>query len=1774
MSKDKLKVMTIASAFSMMSFNLFAQAIFAQNAIAPDNTLPVNTSVNFNSANKTYTITGGTQVGANQFHSFQDFSVPTGNTAHFDTAPTIVNAIGRVTGSNVSNIDGILRTNGTTNLYLVNPNGIIFGANAKLDIAGSFSASTANSIKFSDGSEFSATNPQAPPLLNVNVPLGLQYGNSNAGATISNLSNLSAGQDLVLNADKLDLQGTLRSQRDLTLQAQDVVKIRDTSTTPFLAVAGRDLLIHGNQSVDIFTLNHRNSGFWSGGNMLLRSQNPVIGDTHFYAGKNLKIEKLNGSLGNLISPNDPVILANGDVSLGDYTGSSLHILAGGSVTLGNVTIDSTGNVATTINPNNTTLFNATNTYADLATYGGALGVPSITIDGSQQATLDVRAGVDWAQLGGLSTSQVLGTFALPNTAPTYAATPSNANITINGNIRVSQPNGLVLLTNQFLPNTLTGIISAIGIDTSTNLAGVNGGDIRVDGRGDIEIDNATLRSSASVFANAGNSGAIYLSTSNGNISLTNSNVDSYSSVNSNTGNGGAISLYALNGDISLTNSFLSSFSSSVIGNSTKVGGAIALSTSNGNISLTNSNLKSYAQSIYDNAGNGGAISLTATNGNISLNNSNPSSYSRSTIGNAGNGGVVFFATTNGNISLINSTTITQSLVEVGSGKASNAGAISFSSSNGNITFNNSTSIANSQSRSGDAGNGGAISFFNSNGNITLDNSTSLAISQSNSGNAGNGGVISFTNSDGNISLTRSGMFTDGHNGGSISFTNSNGNILLSGLILRSDSTSSNGGDGGAISFTNSNGNISLTGVTTNSTSSNSGNGGAISLSNTNGNISLDNSMLSSNSSSNSGNAGNGGAISFSNTNGNISLNRSISISSYSQADSGNAGNGGAISFSNTNGNILLESSSPSSYSRSNSGNAGNAGAISFVTSNGNISLTLGSYSQADSQSSFGNAGNGGKISFNTSIGNISLFNSGSFAYSISDTSNAGNGGAISFFTSNGNISLTRSSLFSFTKSTNGNVGNAGKISLSASNGSITHVTNSSFSRYLLATAISELGESGSGGDIEIVAKDQIRNFEILTQSSTGKAGAVKIDGLGDLAITNVRISTSQDVSFDAPFTGRITFEVGKSGRSGDVAIANSVGSLTFNQTTINTVTQSKDPAGNIIISSPTMITFQNNSNVIATTNAQGKAGDISINAPIVKINDNSKVLAETNGSGTGGNITINAPTSVDLTRILNAFPVLSVQTNSAGKAGSIIINTPTLTLTDRARITATASATATNLDGGGSITLNASQMNLFGTVGIFAETQGISPAGTLRLNPYNNLGYLNIALAPNSQISASTSSIGNGGDLFVTAPQSIAIAGQGKLAVETTGLMDNAGKAGNITFTTKQLTLSDGVLVSASTSGRGKAGDIFVRADDFTISNGAQIQTATSSIGDSGTIDVRVVNQFNLSGSKTGLFANTLANSTGRGGDIFIDPVSVTLRDGAQIAVGSLGAGVGGNITLISNFLTLLNGSSITAETASANGGNITLNIPSILLLRSGSQISTTAGTALAGGNGGNINITAGFIVALPKENSDIFANAFTGNGGNINLTTNGIFGLEFRPVLTSLSDITASSQFGVNGTVNINTPGVDPSKGLTNLPVDIGDASKLVAQKCLADRQDSAFIISGRGGIPVSPADVISGNKFQENLGVTNDSGRIAEVITRAVNPYGEVALVRDSSHIVPTPSWAKQIQSNQVNESLPDRIVEAQGWTINPYGEVSLVAEIPQAIPAPSWARQLQCR
>ncbi|MDJ0572210.1 MAG: filamentous hemagglutinin N-terminal domain-containing protein [Pleurocapsa sp. MO_192.B19] len=120
-------------------------------------------------------IDGGATRGANLFHSFQDFNVGEGRGAYFSNPAAIENILSRVTGSNLSEILGTLGVLGDANLFFINPNGIVFGPNARLDVGGSFFASTADSLVFENGFEFSASNPQALPLLTVNIPIGLNF---------------------------------------------------------------------------------------------------------------------------------------------------------------------------------------------------------------------------------------------------------------------------------------------------------------------------------------------------------------------------------------------------------------------------------------------------------------------------------------------------------------------------------------------------------------------------------------------------------------------------------------------------------------------------------------------------------------------------------------------------------------------------------------------------------------------------------------------------------------------------------------------------------------------------------------------------------------------------------------------------------------------------------------------------------------------------------------------------------------------------------------------------------------------------------------------------------------------------------------------------------------------------------------------------------------------------------------------------------------------------------------------------------------------------------------------------------------------------------------------------------------------------------------------------------------------------------------------------------------------------------------------------------------
>ena len=299
--------------------------------------------------------------------------------------------------------------------------------------------------------------------------------------------------------------------------------------------------------------------------------------------------------------------------------------------------------------------------------------------------------------------------------------------------------------------------------------------------------------------------------------------------------------------------------------------------------------------------------------------------------------------------------------------------------------------------------------------------------------------------------------------------------------------------------------------------------------------------------------------------------------------------------------------------------------------------------------------------------------------------------------------------------------------------------------------------------------------------------------------------------------------------------------------------------------------------------------------------------------------------------------------------------------------------------------------------------------------------------------------------------------------------------------------------------------------------------------------------------------------ASGTGGSITIDTANLTMQDRAVITVGSFDSGAAGNLDITSDVIRIsgggrliatttsdgggniiltadtlaLDGGSITASSDSGDGGNLTFNLGNLLLLRNQSLISTEAGTARAGGNGGDItlNLPNGFIVAVPIENSDIRANAFEGDGGSVNVTARSLIGIEFRPDVldTPLSDITASSRFGNSGTVTINELAPDIAQDDGTLPTET--APTALAQGCRAQgSQAGSFVVTGRGGLPTNPTDPLTADSVWQDL---------------APIPLSENTTDRTSA----TPS------SEMSTPAAP--MVEAQSWTRADDGTVMLLAD-----------------
>ncbi|OAB56824.1 hypothetical protein AY600_09745 [Phormidium willei BDU 130791] len=528
--------------------------------------------------------------------------------------------------------------------------------------------------------------------------------------------------------------------------------------------------------------------------------------------------------------------------------------------------------------------------------------------------------------------------------------------------------------------------------------------------------------------------------------------------------------------------------------------------------------------------------------------------------------------------------------------------------------------------------------------------------------------------------------------------------------------------------------------------------------------------------------------------------------------------------------------------------------------------------------------------------------------------------------------------------------------------------------------------------------------------------------------------------------------------------------------------------------------------IYALSFGSGSAGDVIVSGADVDISQGSVILTTALNQGPGGDIEINA----EQFRLADRSLLIS-GTTAAGQSGNIRLGVDQLQVQNGGIVSTASSATGTAPSG--NLDVVADRINMQRTPagaiipgGLFTSTLGQGNAGNL------SIATRELEARGGMQISAASSSAGDGGNLRIHATDSIDL-GQSSddhvwlsgifttsSLLEVTGQQGTAG-AGSLEIVTQRLTLNNGARISAATAGAGAAGRLSIRAGEFVdiagetlsargIREPSALFAESRGAGEAGNLQVmtpwlrlRDGAEIAVRGRGTGAAGNLeiiadridilnhaeIGASTvdGAGGNVRLTFAELTLNAEAQVSVSSLGQGNAGDVELQGQQLTVNNGR-IAATSVLGQGGNLNINLDNVAILRQTSELSTRAGTAAtAGGDGGNINLQLGAIALL--DDSSIDANAFQGSGGNIQVATQGLF-------LGQNSQITASSQFGLDGTVTIQTPEAEATTGLVELTERPLDPTRQIASGC-AVSDGNTFMITGRGGLPDNPSDGLPGS-------------------------------------------------------------------------------------------------
>jgi filamentous hemagglutinin family protein len=666
---------------------------------------------------------------------------------------------------------------------------------------------------------------------------------------------------------------------------------------------------------------------------------------------------------------------------------------------------------------------------------------------------------------------------------------------------------------------------------------------------------------------------------------------------------------------------------------------------------------------------------------------------------------------------------------------------------------------------------------------------------------------------------------------------------------------------------------------------------------------------------------------------------------------------------------------------------------------------------------------------------------------------------------------------------------------------------------------------------------RILGGQFVIDNATISADTNNADG----ALTAIDINVTGDMSLTHDMAPALRARTAGSGNAGTIKIKS--GNLDASTGSDNLVALidthtsgtgiDAGTAGSVTITTGNLYAFNDHSSLFIDTGTAGTGhgGNVNIlgtnifieGAVIATGNFRFAQLLEQDVSGSAGNVSMTATEMLHLTRagiLTDAWFAEGGNITLAARDINIIRN----------------SVVGVDADfGGATITVNTDQLRL--DVGsVLYNNTVVDPGGDTTINARI------VELKEGSVIQTSTSGDGPAGNINLTATERLTLDDQGNRISSPAGLLSNSigefgnsGSSGSITVTTHQLEIFGGAQINTSTRSSGNAGDISISAHSVTISgerqfetpdsnlqigstrasgiytrtvgsefclvscgsagnvtittdslnlnNGGTINSGTINNGAGGNITINATNTINISGTMTdgtssGIYSRTvgLASDAGSGGDIvLISGQSVAISDGATISANSTGPGNTGNIQINAGNQFTMTNSTVTTEADQAGGGSIKITTtPSgtVQLINSTISASVLDGT----GGGGSVNIDPQYVILL---NSQILAQAVQGPGGNIFITTNFLL-----PDANSV--ISASSQFGVNGTVTIQSPNAPASGQIQPLGKSPLIATSLLNQHCasLADGEFSSFTVAGRDSLPTEPGNWLASPLYAADRG------------------------------------------------------------------------------------------